>query len=185
MNGSQLTSRQTQCSPDILIGVDQLWDFNLHRIQKLPSGFDIVKSDLGLHLCGGGWVSPKSVQETRNKKPTFIHSNSRVTSSLFSLKKSEKTFSIRTDADQIIRFPTSKPYIRQTATQIVNRVSRKSNILPKSGRIHFFPSKGVNANIKQQTTVTGKPELKTPMRIQRSRWKFRRFVGSVASASQS
>ena len=41
-------------SPTIVIGIDYFWKFEPKVIRKLPNGYFLMKSLLGLHLCGRG-----------------------------------------------------------------------------------------------------------------------------------
>ena len=40
--------------PHLMIGIDYFWHFKPTVIRTLPSGFTLLKSSLGMHLCGRG-----------------------------------------------------------------------------------------------------------------------------------
>ena len=41
-------------SPTIVIGIDYFWKFQPGISRKLPSAYFLMKSRLGLHICGRG-----------------------------------------------------------------------------------------------------------------------------------
>lgn len=56
LQAHKLKIPSTKPVPDLLIGIDQFWQLQPKINQQLPSGFTLVSTKLGTHLCGRGLV---------------------------------------------------------------------------------------------------------------------------------
>ena len=59
-------------SPLIVIGIDYFWQFKPEVIRKLPSGYTLLKTALGFHICGRGRAELTNVSAVNEIVATAI-----------------------------------------------------------------------------------------------------------------